>query len=321
MGASSLGTFFQIDVLLPRLLRSVFLIAFSLNASLPAAPQAPTRAVLDDTYQQSFAKWKADLIEDRKQNWLTLAGLFWLKPGENGFGSDPASAVVLAGNGVPRHAGKFLLQGRNVTVSALPGTQASIGGKSVTTATLDPDISGHPTVLELGSLRMHLIQRGDRSGIRVKDLKNPAVEKYPGPTFYPLSADYVVAATWVPSDGKKFVQVPSVLGDITATPVVGEARFSLAGQELRLTAVGGDAAHGVFIIFADPTRKTDTYPAGRFLDTEAVKDGKLLLDFNRAYNPPCALTPYATCPLPPKENQLAVEIRAGEKYERSRASH
>src|SRR5207244_3125455 len=103
------------------------------------------------------------------------------------------------------------------------------------------------------------------------------------------------------------VQVPNVLGDVTATPVVGEAHFSLGGQELRLTAVGGDPEHGLFIIFNDPTRKTDTYPAGRFLDTEAVKNGKVLLDFNRAYNPPCALTPYATCPLPPKENQLAVE--------------
>ena len=308
-------------MVLPRLLRSTLLIAFALEASLLATPQAAPGGFLDAAYQQSFAKWKAGLIEDRKQNWLTLAGLFWLKPGENSFGSDPANAVVLAGSGVPRHAGTFLLQGRNVTVRILPGTQASIGGKSVTTATLDPDISGHPTVLELGSLRMHLIQRGERAGIRVKDLKNPAIEKYPGPTFYPLSAEYVVAATWVPSDGKKFVQVPNVLGDVTATPVVGEARFSLAGQELRLAALGGDETHGLFIIFADPTRKSDTYPAGRFLDTEAVKDGKLLLDFNRAYNPPCALTPYATCPLPPKENQLAVEIRAGEKYDHSRASH
>lgn len=315
----SFGESSKIDMVLPRFLRSALLIAFASIASLPAAPQAPPP--LDAAYQHSFAKWKADLIEDRKQNWLTLAGLFWLKPGENSFGSDLVNAVVLPGNAVPGHAGTFLLQGKDVTLKALPAAQVFISGKSVTTAKLDPDVSGHPTVLELGSLRMHVIQRGDRFGIRVKDLKNPAIENYRGPTFYPLSADYVVVATWVPSDGKKFVQVPNVLGDVTATPVVGEARFSLAGQEMKLTAVGGDEAHGVFIIFADPTRKTDTYPAGRFLDTEAVKDGKLLLDFNRAYNPPCALTPYATCPLPPKENQLAVDIRAGEKYDHSGGSH
>jgi hypothetical protein len=88
-----------------------------------------------------------------------------------------------------------------------------------------------------------------------------------------------------------------------------------------LIAVGGDPGHGLFIIFNDLTRKTETYPAGRFLDTEAVHDGKVTLDFNRAYDPPCALTPYATCPLPPKENQLAVEIMAGEKYDHTHASH
>jgi len=276
---------------------------------------------LDSAYQRSFEKWKAELIEDRKENWLPLVGLFWLKQGENTFGSDSANAVVLPSSAAPAHVGTFLLKGKDVTVTFLPGVIASVGGAPVTRARLDPDVSGHPSVVELGSLRMNVILRGERVGIRAKDLKNSAVEKYRGPTFYPLSAACMVEANWVPSNGKTMVQLPNVLGDVTATPMVGEARFSLGGQELRLTAVGGDAEHGLFIIFNDPTRKTDTYPAGRFLDTEAVKNGKILLDFNRAYNPPCALTPYATCPLPPKENQLAVEVRAGEKYDHSHTSH
>jgi len=276
---------------------------------------------VDQSYRRSFEKWRADLIEDRKQNWLPLVGLFWLKPGENSFGSDQQNAVVLPGNSAPPRAGSFLLQGKDITLNVLPGVAVSIGGKPVSTERLDPDVSGHPSIVEMGSLRMHLILRAERAGIRVKDLKNPDIEKYAGPTFYPLDATYVVEATWVPSDGKRTVQVPNVLGDVTATAVVGEARFRLAGQDLRLIAVGGDSAHGLFIIFNDPTRKTETYPAGRFLDTESVHEGKVTLDFNRAYNPPCALTPYATCPLPPKENQLVVEIKAGEKYDHTHASH
>jgi uncharacterized protein (DUF1684 family) len=308
-------------MVLLRLLNTVLLISLGLGASLLAAAQTLPVAALDPGYQRSFEKWKADLVEDRKQNWLPLVGLFWLKQGENTFGSDPANAVVLPSSAVPAHAGTFILRGKDVTVNVQPGARASVGGTPVTTARLDPDVSGHPSVVELESLRMHVILRGERVGIRAKDLKSRAVEKYGGPTFYALSPTYVVEATWVPSDGKTMVQVPNVLGDVTTTPVVGETRFSLAGQELRLTAVGGDAEHGLFIIFKDPTRKTDTYPAGRFLDTEAVKNGKVVLDFNRAYNPPCALTPYATCPLPPKDNQLAVEVRAGEKYDHARASH
>ena len=296
--------------------------AFVLCVSLATAlAQTRTPSTLDPSYQQSFEKWKAELIEDRKQNWLTLVGLFWLKPGENSFGSDKQSAIVLPGNPAPPHAGSFLLQGKDVMLNVLPGIPVSIDGKRVSTAKLDPDVSGHPSFVELGSLRMHVILRGERAGIRVKDLKNPAIVKYVGPTFYPLDAAYVVEADWMPSDGKRLVQVPNVLGDVTATPVVGEARFQLAGQELRLVAVGGDSAHGLFIIFNDPTRKTETYPAGRFLDTDAVQNGKVTLDFNRAYNPPCALTPYATCPLPPKENQLAVEIKAGEKYDHTHPAH
>ena len=286
---------------------------------VPAAvkKQAQSAPVLDEAYRESFEKWKANLVEDRRQNWLTLVGLFWLKPGENTFGSDSTNALVLPAGTAPGKAGAFNLQGKNVSIAFRDGVAGKVGGAPVATAHLDPDVSGHPTVVELGSLRMHMIQRGDRCGIRVKDVKSPAAEQYRGATFYPLSATYTIDAQWIPGDGKRTVVVPNVLGDATTTPVVGEARFRLDGQEVRLSAVGGDPEHGLFIIFNDMTRKTDTYPAGRFLETEPVKDGKVVLDFNRAYNPPCSVTPYATCPLPPKEDQLTVSIPAGEKYDHS----
>jgi uncharacterized protein len=108
--------------------------------------------------------------------------------------------------------------------------------------------------------------------------------------------------------------VPSVLGDVAPVPVAGTVVFTINGQELRLSDLGGDPAKGLFFVFSDPTSKTETYPGGRFLETEPVVNGTVVLDFNRAYNPPCAVTPYATCPLAPKENRLAVAIPAGEKY-------
>lgn len=277
---------------------------------------AQATPALDAAYQTAFEKWKADLVEDLKQNWLPLAGLFWLKPGDNTFGTDSANAIVLPKGSAPARGGVFILQGKEVTVKFTSGASATIGGKPASIAKLDPDISGHASEVSLGTLRMHVIQRGDRVGIRVKDLASPAVKKYRGPEFYPLNPAYRVTATWIPSDGKKVVDVPNVLGDVTPTPVAGEARFKINGQDVTLEALGGDAKEGLFFVFKDQTSKTETYPPGRFLQTDPVVNNTVVLDFNEAYNPPCAVTPYATCPLPPTENRLAVAIPAGEKYER-----
>jgi uncharacterized protein len=281
----------------------------ALVATVCIAAQPP-----DAAYLQSFEKWKAELVDDLKERWLPLAGLFWLKPGANTFGAADDNAVVLPSG--PAQAGTFRLQGEDVSVELLPGVAAKIGGENDAKAQLQADITGTPTVIELGALRMHLIKRGARLGIRVKDLNSEAVRKYAGPVFFPLDMSYRVTATFVPSDGKKSVAVPNVLGDVTPTPISGEVHFKLNGQELTLTALGGEPAKGLSFVISDLTSKTDTYPGGRFLDTDPVADGKVVLDFNRAYSPPCAVTPYATCPLAPKENRLTVAIPAGEKYDR-----
>jgi len=280
-----------------------------LAATVCFAAQAP-----DAAYIQSFEKWKLELVDDLKQNWLPLAGLFWLKPGANTFGAAVDNAIVLPSG--PAHAGAFRLQGEDVSVELLAGVAAKIGDKNDTRAQLQADVTGRPTVIELGAVRMHLIKRGARLGIRVKDLNSAAVRNYAGPVFFPLDMTYRVTATFVPSDGKKSVDVPNVLGDVTPTPISGEVHFKLNGQDLTLTALGGEPAKGLSFVISDLTSKTDTYPGGRFLDTDPVVDGKVVLDFNRAYSPPCAVTPYATCPLAPKENRLAVAIPAGEKYDR-----
>jgi hypothetical protein len=283
------------------------------------AGENPPSSAPDAAYVQSFDKWKADLIDDLKINWLPLAGLFWLKPGENSFGGDAGNAVVFPKG--PAHAGVFDLQGADVTVKFARDAHATIDGKPVTTAKFQPDTSGSPTVVELGSLRIKVIVRGQRIGIRLKDVDSEEVKNYRGPIFFPLDLAYRVTASWIPSDGKKTVDVPNVLGDTTHTPVDGTVVFKINGEEVRLTALGGNPSKGLSFVMNDLTSKTDTYPGGRFLESDPVVNGTVVIDFNRAYNPPCAVTPYATCPLAPKENRLAVAIPAGEKYDRAHAHH
>ncbi len=289
-------------------LTTLFVLCIS---ALQAAAQSSKP--VDPAYQQSFDKWKSELVESRQKNWLPLAGLFWLKPGENTFGTGSTNAVVFPKG--PAKAGSFELNGTDVTLKLSPGTQATIQGKSATTAKLEPDTSKDRTVVEMGTLRFHVIVRGKRVGIRLKDLDSPAVRDYKGPVFFPLNSTYRIIAKWIPSDGKKTVDVPNVLGDIEPVTSAGTAVFELDGKKYELTDLGGDPAQGLSFVFSDLSTKSDTYPGGRFLDTDAVSNGTVVLDFNEAYNPPCSVTPYATCPLAPKENRLAASIAAGEKYD------
>jgi uncharacterized protein len=293
---------------------AIFAAGFALFAAGTATVQPP-----DAAYLQSFEKWKAELVDDLKQNWLVLAGLFWLKPGANSFGSASDNAIVLPSG--PAHAGVFQLHGDDVSVEFQKGAAAKIDSQSPASAKLQADVSGKPTMIEMGSLRMYVIKRGARLGIRLKDLNSEAARNYTGPIFFPIDMTYRITGTFVPSDGKKTVDVPNVLGDVTPTPIAGEVHFKLNGQDLTLTALSGDPAKGVSFVIGDLTSKTETYPGGRFLDTDPVVDGKVVLDFNRAYNPPCAVTAYATCPLAPKENRLPVAVSAGEKYDRMHGHH
>jgi uncharacterized protein (DUF1684 family) len=279
-----------------------------------SAPAAP-----DPAYVQSFEKWKAEQIDDLKKNWLPLAGLYWLKPGANSFGSDAANAIAFPKG--PAHAGEFDLEGNDVTIKAFPEAGTTLAAKPLISGKLDPDISGHASVVEMGTLQFHVIVRGERVGIRLKDTDSAAVRNFHDLMFYPLDMNYRVTAKWVPSDGKETVDVPNVLGDVTSVPVAGTVLFKIDGQEQRLTALGGEPSKGLSFVFNDLTAKSDTYPGGRFLESDPVVDGTVVVDFNRAYNPPCAVTPYATCPLAPKENRLQVAIAAGEKFDKAAHAH
>ena len=273
-------------------------------------------AFADDAYRSEVRKWREGRETRLKADggWLTLAGLFWLKEGPNRFGADPAGDVVLPEGSAPAKAGVFELKGEQVTVALEPGANGRIGGKPVAGAVaMRPDTSGSPDVLEMGTLSLNVIKRGDRHGIRLKDRNSAARRDFTGLKWFDVQEEYRVEARWVSHPQPKPVRVPNVLGQTESMPSPGYAEFTLGGKAMRLDGVLEDPhAEQLFFILRDQTSGKETYGAGRFLYADMPKAGKVVLDFNKAYSPPCAFTPYATCPLPPPQNWMPVRVEAGE---------
>jgi uncharacterized protein (DUF1684 family) len=284
-----------------------------LLSSLRLAVAATIPDVSSSSYQQDYTKWQKELDDSRRNNWLTLIGLFWLREGENRVGSDQKDEVPLPADKAPVQVGTITFHEGKAQFKTQPGVPVTSDGKPVKTIELQPDTTEKPTVLQLGDIRMHLIQREQRFGMRVKDSHSQNLAEFKGTTFYPLQESYLVEAKFLPYDKPKKVAIPTVLGQNAEMESPGEVEFTLEGQRIRMQAVT-EGTPELMLIIKDKTSGKGTYPAGRFLDTDPPKDGKVLIDFNRAYNPPCAFTAYATCPLPPKQNWLPIAVEAGEKY-------
>jgi uncharacterized protein (DUF1684 family) len=274
---------------------------------------AATPKVESPQYRQDYMKWRQAVENSRRHNWLTLVGLFWLHEGENSVGSDMKNDVPLPADKAAPQVGTIAFHDGKATFTALPSAKVTSDGKPVHTIALQPDTTDKPTVLQIGDLRMHMIQRGNRFGMRVKDTNNAAARAFKGTEFYPLSDSYVVDAKFIPYDKPKQVAVPTVIGSDATMDSPGELEFTLNGQKMRIQAYT-EGSPELSLIIKDKTSGKATYPAGRFIDTDAPKDGHVVIDFNRAYDPPCAFTAYATCPLPPRQNVLPVAVEAGEKY-------
>jgi len=270
----------------------------------------------DQPYLQQIEQWRAHREARLKADdgWLTVAGLFWLNGGDNSAGTAPDCAMVLPAGSAPAHAGVFHFHGGKTSFRAVPGVAVAVNGKPVESAELksDDDKDG-PDELSINALTMYVIHRGDKYGIRLKDRNSEYRRSFTGLHWYPIRPDYRVTAKLVAWPQPKEIPIANILGQTEPTPSPGYLEFTLNGVPLRLDAVTED--NTLFLIFRDRTAGKTTYGAGRFLNADMPKDGVAVLDFNKAYNPPCAFTPYATCPLPPPQNRLAVAIEAGEmKY-------
>jgi len=268
-------------------------------------------------YEAEVERWHAerDARLRSPDGWLALVGLHWLTPGEHEFGQHPSNAIRLSGRGVPPLAGHMLVNDDG-TVRVRPHRDAPLthAGQPITEELeLEDDLGGDPTSVELGSLRFHLIRRGARVGLRVRDAESSALQSFQGVPHFPVDPGWRLVAHFEPADPTHTIEVPDVLGDVTVDHFPGWVEFTVDGQPQGLAALKGDEDGSLWLIFGDPTNGSTTCAAGRFLYTEPpAEDGTVVVDFNLAYNPPCVFSPYATCPLPPAGNRLTVPIPAGE---------
>jgi hypothetical protein len=272
----------------------------------------------DAAYRASIEKWRAQREAHLKADggWLSVAGLFWLHEGANRFGSDPLNDIVLPAKSAPTDAGTFEFHQGKTTVHANPGVPVTVQGKRVDTVMLradsDPAFDEKVDQITLGDLTLYIHSSGDRYAVRLLDKNSRLRKVFTDLRWFPIDPSYRVVAKYVPYGKPKSVQVQNIMGDFTQTAIPGYVSFQLHGQDLRLDVEDNSPDPGFSITFRDLTSGKETYGAARFLVTDAPKEGRVVLDFNEAYNPPCAYNPFTTCPLPTPENRLRARIAAGE---------
>jgi len=291
---------------------------FACAFGLLAAVGCDRRPPADPAYLAEFETWRAERLArlTAEDGWLTLVALAWLEPGDNPFGSAPTNRVVLPGRGVPPVAGTLTLDADGaVVLRTAPEAGIKVDGEPATEARLRSDRDGSPQTVAVGPVRFHIIERGGRKAVRARDPGSPARASFPGIEYFPVDPRLRVTGTFEPYGEPREVRVPSHQGPDQTMLAPGIVRFEIFGQPCTLEPLAASPQpKSFFFVFRDATAGTETYGAGRFLDADAPdpSTGKVMLDFNRAVNPPCAFTPYATCPLPPPQNVLPVRIAAGE---------
>jgi uncharacterized protein (DUF1684 family) len=258
----------------------------------------------DPAFLADWERWRAQRLERLRaeDGWLTLVGLYWLEEGESTVGSAPEADVVLPA-GLPARVGAITLRGREARFTPAPGVD-------LPATVLRDDAQPDYDVLRLGTVRFYLIERGGRFGIRVKDSESPARRRFTGLEYFPPDPSWNVEAKLIPAPHHLSFDTEAGVKEEYESP--GYLEFERSGRTVRVEPVleGGE----LFLVFRDATSGKSTYAASRFLYAPLPgADGRTRLDFNRAYNPPCVFTPYATCPLPTPQNRLTIAIEAGEK--------
>jgi len=270
----------------------------------------------DDAWHKEITDWRAARLERLKSpyGWPSLIGLEWLKEGMNKVGSASDNAIVIAK--APAHLGTITLQSGKATIALDAKVDATIDGEKRTSAALIDDSQPKPTQIGFGTVKFYLIQRGDKWGLRIKDSEAATRQKMVAQGVENFEADpsWRFEAKWEAYNPPHEVEGINVIGQAEKYQVMGKATFTRDGKTYSVEPMlenPGDTE--LFLVFADRTSGKETYGAARFLYAPMPKDSRIVLDFNKAYNPPCAFTPYATCPLPTPENRLNLRVTAGEK--------
>jgi uncharacterized protein (DUF1684 family) len=274
--------------------------------------QPPPRSAEGST---DWLEWRSKRHESiaGSNGWTTIVARQWLKPGRNTAGRDPTNQLVLPSEKASAIVGTFFRDGQAVRFEAASGIDATIAGQVVTKTDLVSDASNAPTRLLIGSLTFTIIERGDRIGVRVRDPDAPGRKRFKGLDCYPYDSRWRIAGHFEPYPSVKTLRVDDISGGRQDLASPGTVVFEHDGDQHRLQVVDEPGEKDLFVIFRDQTAGISTYPSGRFLYVpRAGADGKVVIDFNRAYTPPCGFTAFATCPLPPRQNWLPFAVRAGE---------
>jgi uncharacterized protein len=250
-------------------------------------------------YRESIRHWQAhrDAGLRSPDGWLTLVGLFWLNPGDNSIGSADDNNLALPKDSTPAHVGTLKLDGEKVVFIQPNGTSRVLR--------VDDE---KPDVIRAGNASFYVIKRVGRFAVRLKDSASPVLRNFTGMKYFPINPEFHFQAKFIPVEKK--IPIINVQGQSSLERSPGLVEFDYQGHAYRLRPIFEGKT--LFFLFKDATNRMETYQAGRMLNTPLPVNGRVDLDFNRSYNPPCTFTPYATCPLPPKENTLTFPVEAGE---------
>jgi hypothetical protein len=265
-------------------------------------------------YQHEIQEWR-DARHQRlasESGWLTLVGLEWLSEGENRIGGDTAGAIPIPGS--DRYWGTLTVEGNRLRFTPAEGSGVQVNGLATDDeAELVADSQGEPTIVSSGSISFYVIDRGSYA-LRIKDSQAAVLKSFTGIDNYPIQPEWRVEGRFIPPEDGQTIEIANVLGQVSPTPVFGYVEFEREGKTYRLLGLGGEDSDAPWFLFTDRTTGRETYGAGRYLYSDGLPvDGRLVIDFNKAYNPPCAFSDYATCPLPPQENRMDLAVTAGEK--------
>jgi uncharacterized protein (DUF1684 family) len=287
---------------------------------LAEAWAAPMEAATNSSPATAVSAYKAEISEWRQQRharlasesgWLTPVGLEWLQNGENRIGSGEGVDVRIPGG--PADWGTITVSGEELTYVPAVAAELTIDGTPASQTRLVPDVEGPPTVIRSGNLSMYVILRGSYA-LRIKDTRAPTLIGFRGVDNYPIDASWRFAARFIPAEPGQTIAIANVLGQLEDMPVGGFVEFDRADGTYRLLGLAEEGASSLWFLFADRTSGRETYGAGRFLYSDGMpENGRVVVDFNKAYNPPCAFNDYSTCPLPPQQNRLDLAVTAGEK--------
>ena len=272
----------------------------------------PGKQEVDEEYNKSIAQWDSIRLQNLKseEGWLNLAGLYWLQEGENSLGSDPENQLVFPRG--PERIGILFLENEKVRFTSAENTEVFAANEAVKQLELVSDAAGRPTKLAVDSLGFFIIKRGNRIGVRLRDYLNPKIDALQHIDRFPPDKNWIIQAKFIKNTEGLTISIPDVLGDVTVDTIPGILEFEFEKSTYRLYPTGSEQR--MFLVFGDDTNALETYGAGRFLSVTGPDSlGVVKIDFNKAYNPPCAFSEFATCPLPPKVNILPFKVLAGEK--------